>query len=221
MPIKRRRFVQNLLAKSAAAPVLGSAQQQPPGGQQQPVPQPNTPARQEPRQPQVIPTLKLTQPDLAADTFPHFFIAEQFATLKKLGSVLMPAMKGNPGASEARAPEFLDFLLSVSLPERQKTYKDGLDHLTSAANSKYQRPFADLNAAEVDGIIRPLMAVRFWPEDLPRDPMQSFMSQVHEDLRTATMNSRKWAAAAQNSGHRFTRGFRGSGLYWAPIDPVV
>jgi hypothetical protein len=220
MPIKRRRFVQNLLATSAAAPVLGSAQP-PPAAQQQPTPQPNTPARQEPRQPQTIPTLKLTQPDLAAETFPLFFTADQFATLKKLGGVLMPAMKGNPGALEAKAPEFLDFLLSVSLPERQKTYKDGLDHLNSAARSEHQRPFAELNAAEIDGIIRPLIAVRFWPEDLPKDPMQSFMCQVHEDLRTATMNSREWAAAAQNSGHRFTRGFRGSGLYWAPVDPVV
>jgi hypothetical protein len=68
--------------------------------------------------------------------------------------------------------------------------------------------------------LRPLLVVRPWAEDFPSDPLQKFIAQVHEDLRAATENSREWAAASEKSGRRFTRGFRGSGYYWFPIDPI-
>jgi hypothetical protein len=77
-----------------------------------------------------------------------------------------------------------------------------------------------LDAQQADTILKPLLVARPWPEDLPSDPLQNFMAQVHEDLRTATMNSREWAAASEKSGHRFSRRSRTSGYYWAPIDPI-
>ena len=142
------------------------------------------------------------------------------ATLEKVAELLVPPIKGNPGAIDAKAPEFLDFLLSVSPAERQKSYRFGLDGLESLAQEKYHASFHSLSAANADAILKPLFIARFWPEDLPSDPMQSFIAQVHEDLRTATMNSREWATASEKSGRLFTRGFRGSGYYWAPIDPI-
>ncbi len=134
--------------------------------------------------------------------------------------VLVPPIKNNPGALEAGAPEFLDFLLSASSTTRQKSYLFGLDQLEAQAQGKYQRSFCDLDASQADAILRPLLVSRFWPEDLPDDPLKSFIAQVHEDLRTATMNSREWAAAAEKSGHHFSRASRGSGYYWFPIDPI-
>ncbi len=218
MPLKRRGFVQSLLL-APAAPVALTAQQTTP--QQQPVPQPNTPARQVSRQPQAAPLLKVTEVDLTAETRPHFFTAEQFATLQKLGTIMMPSIKGNPGAVEAHAPEFLDFLLSVSPADRQKLYRSGLDHLNAQAKQKFHKDFSQLDASQVDALLRPLMVVRYWPQDLPTDPEKNFVAQVHEDLRTATANSREWAEASANSGRRFTRGGRSTGLYWLPVDPIV
>lgn len=217
MSIKRRGFVKSLLL-TPAVPAALSAQQTP--TPQQPVPQPNTPARQVPQQPKSPVRLKTTEADLAAETAPHFFTADQFAALRKLGAILMPPIKGNPGALEAQAPEFLDFLIGVSPEDRKKLFRNGLDQLNAQAKRKYTKSFADLNATEADAILRPLLVVRPWPEDLPSDPLKSFVTQVHDDLRTATMNSREWAQATAKSPRRFSRGSRASGLYWAPIDPV-
>ncbi len=220
--IKRRRFVQALLAAPAVPAVVEAAQAPPPATtpQQQPQPQPNTPARQVPRQPQEVPQLELTDLDVTAEPAPSFFNTVQFATLQKLGETLMPPLKGNPGATNAGAPEFLDFLISVSPASRQKSYRFGLDQIQLASTVTFGKAFSELDGAQVDAILRPLLVARPWPADLPDDPLKSFVAEVHEDLRTATVNSREWAAATQKSGHRFTRGFRGTGYYWFPIDPI-
>lgn len=224
MSIKRRKFVQTLLVATPVAPAIAAAQQPAPPpstAQQQPPPQANTPANQVPRQPTGIPKLPVTQPDLTAETRQKFFNADQYAALEKLGAVLVPPLKGNPGAVDAQAPEFLDFLISESLPDKQKLYRDGLDHLNAQAKSKFQKPFAQLDKSQVDAIVRPLLVARPWPQDLPSDPQQNFIAQAHEDLRTATMNSREWADARAKTGGTFMRRFRGAGMYWAPIDPIV
>jgi hypothetical protein len=220
--MKRRNFVRKLLV-TPAGPVLLGAQQAttPPGVQQQPPPQPNTPALQRPRQPQNIAPLKLTASDLTAEPHPRYFSPDQFAALRKLGEVMVPPIKANPGALEAGAPEFLDFLLSVSPAERQQSYRHGLDTLNAQAQTRFRKSFAELDAAQAGSVLKPLLIPRPWPEDLPNDPLQKFIAQVHEDLRTATMNSREWVAAAEKSGHRFTQRARSVGLYWHPVDPVI
>jgi hypothetical protein len=220
--MKRRKFVRGLLTLPAVSAAVEAGQAPPPATtpQQQPQPKPNTPARQESRQPPSVPKLQVTAPDLTAEPAPHFFTDIQFATLEKLGEVLVPPLKNNPGALEAKAPEFLDFLIGASPADRQKSYQFGLDQLELQAKSKYQTSFHSLSETQVGAILKPLLVARPWPEDLPSDPLQSFVAQVHEDLRTATMNSREWAAASEKSGRLFTRAYRGSGYYWAPIDPI-
>ena len=76
---------------------------------------------------------------------------------------------------------------------------------------------------ETGAIVRPLLVARYWPQDMPDDPEKNFMAQVHDDLRTATVNSREWAEegpqpASEGRPRRFRRG---RGLYWRPRDPVV
>lgn len=219
--MKRRNFVRSLVMTPIAPAVLA-------GGQapantkpaEQPPPQPNTPAREMSRQPSEVPQLEVTAVDVAAHPAPQYFTPAQFSTLRKLGDLLMPPLKNNPGANEAQAPEFLDFLISVSPDDRQRLYLLGLDGLESQAHDKFQKTFADLDARQADAILRPLLVSRPWPQDFPSDPLQNFIAQAHDDLRTATMNSREWAAASEKSGHHFTRGFRTSGYYWSPIDPI-
>jgi hypothetical protein len=222
--MRRRKFVRDLLVAPVVTATAAAATQeanQTTKPQQQPQPQPNTPARQMPLQPQTIKKLAVTQVDLTAEGDQRFFSAEQYAALCKLAEILAPPLNGHPGAIDAHAPEFLDFLISVSPPDRQTLYTDGLNALNSATRKQFHKPFSELQAEEADAVIRPLLVVRFWPEDLPKDPVKNFMAQVHEDLRTATENSREWAAAQGASGRR-QRGFtRSVGYYWKPIDPVV
>ena len=129
----------------------------------------------------------------------------------------MPPLKGNPGSLECEAPEFLDFLVGASLPDRQKLYRNGLDALNANARKKYNKTFADLNNAEAESILRPLMVPVAWAYDPPKDPVEHFLFEAHRDLRTSTQNSRAWAAAGAAAGRR---GFGGGGQFVKPIDPI-
>jgi hypothetical protein len=217
MPIKRRGFVRGLIL-APVVPAALSAQQA-----AAPAPSPATPPAAAPMRGQQpsVPKLKVTDADIVSEIHLHFFDATQMATLERLGALLMPPLKNNPGALEAHAPEFLDFLISESPAPRQKLYRDGLDHLDHVAKEKFSKPFAQLDTKEADAVVRPLLAVRYWPQDRPADHYQDFVAQAHEDLRIATLNSREWAEAAAKSGRRFTRGTQTRGMYWLPIDPVV
>ena len=220
--MKRRNFVQNLLL-APVAPAVAAATQAPSSQttpHQKPATEPKTPVRERRWGPHDVPKLDLTGVDLTGQPAPLYFTAAQFATLRKLGALLVPPLKNNPGALDAQAPEFLDFLISASPDDRQNLYRFGLDSLDSQSRDQFQKPFCDLDAHQADRILRPLLVVRPWSEDFPSDPLKKFIAQVHDDLRTATMNSREWAAASEKSGRHFTRGFRGSGYYWFPIDPI-
>jgi hypothetical protein len=222
--MKRRRFLQAI----AAAPAVPLAAQQaappavPPAAPQA-APNPPAPAPAPARVSQPEAPLETTAFDLTAQAAaPSFFNADQYAALRALGNLLQPAMNGHPGALEAGAPEFLDFLIGASPPDRQKLYREGLDALNSQAKKQFKRLFADLDAAQADAIVRPLLVVIPWSEDLPQDKVRHFIAQAHRDLRTATQNSREWATGGASSGRRGGRGFGGgTGLYWLPVDPVV
>jgi hypothetical protein len=56
------------------------------------------------------PKLEFAVADEVADQKLKFFSPAQFAALKRLGGILMPQVDDAPGALEARAAEFLDFL---------------------------------------------------------------------------------------------------------------
>jgi hypothetical protein len=193
--MRRRRFIQAL----AAAPATGLIAQQ-----QAPTPPPAAAVD--------LPQLDFASPDAAAETVVHFFTASQFTALQKLGGILMPAANGGPGAVEARATEFLDFLLSESPLDRQLLYRVGLDGLNAQSRRRFIKPFAELDAAQAEELLAPLGAR--WTYQPPADPVARFLLAAKLDLRTATLNSVEWNAAA-------TPGVRRAapvGLYWYPID---
>lgn len=223
--MKRRNFVRSLLVAPAGSAALAAAQNSqhpapPEHDAGKPAPKTNPPARGRTFQASDVPKLQTVQSDLTSDGYRHFFTNTQFATLTKLAAVMMPPMKEKPGAVDAKAPEFLDFLIGVSPLDRQELYGVGLDKLNAQATDRFHKPFAELSSAQVDAILRPLLVARPWSEDFPDDPLKNFVARVHDDLRKATVNSREWADSSK--GHPFARGFgRASGFYWRPIDPVT
>jgi hypothetical protein len=153
-------------------------------------------------------------PDAIAAPDLHFFSESQIAALRRLGDLLMPPLTGYPGALQAQAPEFIDFLVSASYPEMQSLYRQGLDHLNAEAKKRFGKTFAELNAGQADKIVRPGL-VPWMRDHLPAEPFQRFIAVAHEDIRTATMNSEAWNVAAVSSGERAP----GVGMFWRPIDP--
>ena len=197
--MKRRRFIQTVAAAPALAiPAAPAVLAQPPGAAQRPQVE--------------APKFELTTLDAVGEATPRFFSAPQFAALRKLSEILMPALNGMPGALEAKAPEFLDFLIGASPADRKQLYKNGLDTLNAQAQKKFGKAFADSNETQAAELLAPLRAA--WTYEPPADPFARFLREAKQDVRTATMNSREYATGG-SAGSR-----RGGGLgqYWYPID---
>ena len=71
------------------------------------------------------PVLRVSVPLVFKGLSLRFFDAAQFAALRRLGQILVPARPNAPGAIEAEAAEFLDFLIGQSPADRQSLYRDG------------------------------------------------------------------------------------------------
>jgi hypothetical protein len=155
-------------------------------------------------------------PDAIAQTDAHFFNKRQIATLRRLSEILMPPFKGYPGATDAGAPEFLDFLIGVSPVDRQQMYQSGLDRLDAEAKQHFSKSFAAVDAEQADQLLRPWL--RTWTSDHPpMEPYAHFINVAHSDIRTATINSQAWAEAASAAGKEAPE----MGLYWFPVDPDI
>jgi hypothetical protein len=155
-------------------------------------------------------------PDAVAQTHAHFFTDQQMTTLRRLSEILLPPLKGYPGALDAGTPEFLDFLISVSPSDRQQMYQSGLDWLDAEAKQHYDASFENIQPAQADQLLRPWL--RTWMSDHPpAEPHAQFVNIAHSDIRRATMNSQAWSDAASAAGEHEP----GVDLYWFPVEPDV
>jgi hypothetical protein len=217
--IRRRDFAKGMIAVAASAKALLGQQETAPAAA---TPQPVPPTALAPMPLSGglegvgnLPVISFV-PDEVAETSAHFFNATQMVTLRRLSEILAPPWKGHPGALEAGAPEFLDFLIGASGAERQQMYQSGLDRLNEEANSKFSVSFADLKAAQADELIRPWM--RTWmPDHPPTEPFARFINLANSDIRAATVNSQAWHESATAAGKQPER----MELYWYPVDPDI
>lgn len=153
--------------------------------------------------------------DAAGEMVPSFFSATQMATLRHLSDVMLPKTEKHPGALDAKTPEFLDFLIGHSPAVRGELYSVGLNWLDSEAKLKFKKPFAEVETAQVDAILKPWL--RTWMTDHP--PTQThadFVNIAHADVRTATVNSKVWFDSLDEKQQERT-----TQLYWSPIEPDV
>jgi len=149
--------------------------------------------------------------DAAAEPVLRTFTKAQFAALRRLGEILMPASQNTPGALEAGAAEFLDFLIGVSPPDRVTLYKNGLDRLNADAHQRYNKSFGEITAEQAGPILAPLHAP--WSYRGPADAFAKFLLAAKGDLMAATANSREYVAVVSQR----RRGGGGVGPYWDPI----
>jgi hypothetical protein len=161
-----------------------------------------------------IPVTKLA--DEIATAQPDFFTPVQMRTLTRLCDVLLPPLNGKPGAVEAQTPMFLDFLIGSSPEQRQKVYAGGLDWLEEAAQAEYKTPFAQLDDMQAGETIKPWL--RTWMSDHPpTEAHADFINVAHDDIRSATVNSKAWNDVPSVGAEPKTE----EGIYWLPIEPDV
>jgi hypothetical protein len=143
---------------------------------------------------------------------PKFLSSEQFSALERLADLIMPPQAERPGAKQASAAEFLDFLISESPADRQQLYRAGLDKLNAEAGRRGGKLFSSLTPEDASDILKPLAAA--WTYEPPSDAFARFLLTAKEDILRATYNSREFTTAMS----RVSRGFSGSGYYWLPIE---
>jgi len=131
---------------------------------------------------------------------PRFYSQLDFAAFAELGQALIPAFDGRPGAKEAEAADFLDFLIGQSPADIQTLYKQGL------ATYKLRRK------AGLDAALKELSEP--WTHSGPTNPYAKFLQAAKQAFYQATVNSRQWAEAM--SGR--SRSAAGVGSYWLPIE---
>lgn len=141
-----------------------------------------------------------------ADPVSRFFTVEEMAALRRLADVIVPRTS-TPGALDAAAPEFLEFYLSISSPERQALYRQGLERLNAAARERHGKSFADLDPAAIGKLLGPLREP--WTPAAPGDALGAFLRAAKADLLRATVNSRAFAEADPRRSPAQT--------YWYPV----
>jgi hypothetical protein len=193
--MKRRAVLRSLIALPAAAALPVDA-----------------PAQEVKAAASETPKTLTTEADAASEPVVKTFNSAQFSALRKLGDILMPAAPDTPGASEAGAAEFLDFLIGVSPPDRVALYRTGLDRLNAEARRRYNKPFGEITMEQAEPILAPLRAP--WSYKGPVDPFAQFLLAAKSDVLEATANSREYIAVV--SQRRRSGG--GVGQYWYAIE---
>jgi hypothetical protein len=206
----RRDFVRAVIAVGAAPEVLL--------GQQAATPAPPPPAPVPwllgltPKTP--IPVVEAADQVALAEL--RFFTPQQMSTLTRLSDVLMPPVGAKPGAVQAQTPMFLDFLIGDSSDVRKQVYSEGLDWLDAEAKKKFNIEFAKLSDSQADELLKPWL--RTWMNDHPPEEKHAdFINIAHDDIRTATVNSKAWFVAPQVGAEPRTT----EELYWSPIEPDI
>src|SRR5712671_223791 len=123
--MKRRRMIQSVLGVSAASalPLSLFSQQQK-----------SAQVLEEHRK------LPVSAADAVAEAAHRFFDLDAFRAFRHLGEILVPPRQNLPGAMEAEAAEFLDFLISQSPVDRQTLYRAGVVQLNAHAQSRFGKP---------------------------------------------------------------------------------
>lgn len=168
---------------------------------------PQQPTELKPAPVEDFPKLALTSPDEEGASVTGFFNPVEFATLRRLCSLILPAVGGKPGSIDAGVPEFLDFLIGQSPATRQNVYRSGLDLLEKGARRQSAKAFAELSDSEATSQLTPLR-----DPSAAKDTTYLFLQAAKEDILRATLNSREWAAASTQ------RRASATGTYWRTIE---
>jgi hypothetical protein len=137
---------------------------------------------------------------------------EQLSALRKLGELIVPSWNDIPGATEAGAAEFLDFLVGCSPKSRLDLYRNGLTALNRSAEQAFGKNFGMLDAREADRLLSPLRERWTFRSDY-NDALLDFLQVAKGDLLRATLNSRPYIDALSQT----RRPRNASRFYWYPI----
>ncbi len=118
---------------------------------------------------------------------PRFFTAHEYATVVALGDMIIPKDARSGSASDAGAPEFIDYLIAEQ-PERQTAIRGGLMWLDAECLSRVDKAFVDCSDAERRGVLDDVA----WPQRAKPEFRQAarFFTTMRDLVATGFWTSR-------------------------------
>lgn len=92
------------------------------------------------------------QSAVGADYQPTFFTDHEYATVRLLVDILIPADARSGSATDAGVPEFMDFLLTDQ-PERQPAMRGGLAWVDVECHERFDKYFIDCDDGERESLL--------------------------------------------------------------------
>ena len=107
---------------------------------------------------------------------PQFFSAPDYAVIARLTELIIPSDE-TPGALEAGACEFVDFMVAHDA-EQQPPLRAGLSWLTDRCQREFSRPFLELTEPQQTALLEPLAyRAKHRPGE---EPGQEFFRRVRD-----------------------------------------
>jgi hypothetical protein len=84
---------------------------------------------------------------------PQFFNAREWRVVRVLVDDIIPADTRTGAATEARVPEFMDFLLTEASANNQNSMRNGLAWIDTEARTRFTKAYADCTTAQRHAIL--------------------------------------------------------------------
>lgn len=125
--------------------------------------------------------------DEGAAFAPKFFTEPEFRTVRLLADMIIPRDERSGSASDAGAPEFMDFMM-IDRPGNQNWMRDGLAWLDAQSTSRFSRTFVQASSSQREAILDDIA----WPAKAPASMAAgvSFFNRFRDLTATGFWSSR-------------------------------
>jgi gluconate 2-dehydrogenase gamma chain len=138
---------------------------------------------------------------------PRFFNANEYATITLLSDLIIPKDERSGSASDAGAPEFIDYIVSVQ-PDRQTAMRGGLLWLDNECRRRFDRRFLAATAAQRGQILDDIAFPAKAPADLSHGVR--FFSTLRDLVATGFWSSKIGMADIGYMGNVYNPDWKGA-----------
>ena len=137
---------------------------------------------------------------------PAFFSDHEYATVRVLADMVIPADARSGSATEAGVPEFMDFMM-IDQPRRQVAMRGGLAWLDFIARDRFDAAFLDCAKGQRETILDDLA----WPDRAPARLSHgvAFFTAFRDLTATGFWSSKMGIDDLGYIGNRFVGRWRG------------
>jgi gluconate 2-dehydrogenase gamma chain len=137
---------------------------------------------------------------------PTFFSAHEYDTVKLLANLIIPADERSGSATDAGAPEFMDFILTT-YPDNQGAVRGGLAWMDNECRDRYGQPFLACTAAQQAALLDEIA----WPAKAKPEMSHgvAFFNRFRDMTASAFFSSKLGVEDLQYKGNTFVPEWKG------------